>query len=173
MSLLLSRAALTCSMRSIQICSCSCGGSAFLIRRVKLVGGYPRLADENCYGRWGADHVIQRAFQGHEPFAAMLNRPESPVAGRIVSIQSIYQHSYAAVSNGKTYLDYDASAPAPFLEPFALLGRGSVTLFRIIGASSLLARELPSYPLGEGVQYVVFIGDAAAAHPLRELVTHE
>lgn len=42
----------------------------------------------------------------------------------------------------------------------------SVTLFRIAGASSLLARELPSYPLGESAQYVVFIRNAAAAHPL-------
>jgi Erythromycin esterase len=129
---------------------------------------YPSFAGEVCYGRWGADHIIQRQFQGHEPFAAMLNRPESPVAGQIISIQPIYQHSHGTVSSGETYRDYDASAPAPFLEPFAPLAMGSVTMFRIREASSLLARELPGYPLGEGVQYVVLIRDAEAAHPLGE-----
>jgi len=127
---------------------------------------YPRFAGETCYGRWGADHIIQRPFQKHQPFAAMLNRPESPVAGQIISIQAIYQHSEGTISNGSSYQDYQASAPAPFLELFAPVANNPITLFRITGASSLLARELPGYPLGEGVQYVVFIQDAAAAHPL-------
>lgn len=74
------------------------------------------------------------------------------------------------ISNGRTYQEYDASAPAPFLELFAPVANGPITLFRITGASALLAIQLPRYPLGEGIQYVVFIRDAVASHPLEESV---
>lgn len=131
---------------------------------------YPRYEGETWYGRWGADHIIQQPFQGHEPFAALLNRAGSPVAGQVVSIQPIYQDSQGTTYNGRTYRNYQASAPNPFLEPFAALSSGPVTLFRITGASSLLARELPGYPLGEGVQYVVFIQGAAASRPLEPIL---
>lgn len=53
------------------------------------------------------------------------------------------------------------------------MSQGSVTLFRIVGASSLLDREFPGFPLGEGAQYVVFIRDAEAARPLGKLFTPE
>ena len=127
---------------------------------------YARISGAACYGRWGADHTLQRPFGGREPFAAMLERPDSPVAGQIASIQPIYQRARGAVSNGTGYQEYDASAPALFLDLFAPVAQGPLTLFRITGAASLFNEALPGYPLGDGAQYVVLIRDAGAAHSL-------
>jgi len=127
---------------------------------------YPRYAGKVCYGRWGADHIVQRPVHEREPLATLMNRPESPVHGRIVSIQPIYEQSRGIVSDGQFYRTYVASAPALFRAPFVSPAGASVTLFRIEAARSLLKLAIPAYPLAEGVQYVVLIREARPAHPI-------
>ena len=127
---------------------------------------YPRFAGERMYGRWGAAHIMQCRVNGREPFAAMLNRPDSPVAGKVAGIQPIYAHSQGVAPTARGYQIYDASASTPFLQIFTPVAEGRVTLFHIEGAAALMTRVLPEYPLARGAQYVVLISDSGPNHPL-------
>jgi len=109
---------------------------------------YARMGGGHWYGRWGSFHVIQRnAERGR--FADMLNQPGSPVAGKVLSILSVYRGSGAAPENA-----------------FAAAATGPITLFRLDG------RKIPNFEGDAGaVQYVMFIRNAAPSHPLEEVAT--
>ena len=130
---------------------------------------YPRLGGAKCYGRWGAEHVFQRRMHLGEPFAAMLNRPGSPVAGKVVSIGALYVNSEALVMPG--YRTRRADSEAAWSQPFAAASPAPVTLFKLTGASSPFQQDVFDLVKGPGaptdyVQYVVLIRNATAAHPL-------
>ncbi len=134
---------------------------------------YARTGGAKCYGRFGGSHVIQRRFETGEPFAAMLNRADSPVAGRVLSMVALYANSEALSMPG-----YGAqpagnivSADAAMLEPFAAASAGQVTLFSLTGADSPFRHDVFQFMQGAGVpadyvQYVVLVRNATASQPL-------
>jgi hypothetical protein len=121
------------------------------------------------YGRWGAFHIFQRRAEGHDRFAALLNGPESPVAGKVVSIYPLYSHSEGMGPDYRTRpIDTDVNRSHPFAAA-ALPDR--VTLFRLDGADSPFRQRVPGFLQGEGMptdlaQYVVLVRNATASHPL-------
>ena len=130
---------------------------------------YPRLGGAKCYGRWGSAHVLQRRADLGVPFAAMLNRPDSPVAGRVVSIFAMYVNSEALSMPG--YRTGRADDDDAWSQPFAAASPGPITLFKLTGAGSPFQQDAFSFMKGHGVptdyvQYVVLIRNATASHPL-------
>jgi hypothetical protein len=78
----------------------------------------PRLGGAKCYGRWGAAHVMQQPVDRGETFAGMLNRPESPVKGKVVTIFPLYEVSEALTMPG--YRKQLANSDPGFLQPFSM-----------------------------------------------------
>jgi hypothetical protein len=121
---------------------------------------YPRLGGAVCYGRWGAAHVLQRPAEGTDRFATMLNRPDSPVAGKVLSIMPGYQDSESLSMPGY----HPAHMQPGVMQPFAPAANAPVTLFRM-PAGVPLGSVVPA----GSVQYVVFLKNATACHPLEEV----
>jgi hypothetical protein len=111
---------------------------------------YARMGGGRWYGRWGSFHVLQRNSGERERFAVMLNREGSPVAGKVLSILSVYRDSQAMTAAYKTI---PAASEFP-VERFT--GAGPLTLFRLESADAIPA------------QYVMLIQKATASHPLEE-----
>jgi hypothetical protein len=130
----------------------------------------PRLAGVKCYGRWGSAHVAQRGYENRDPFAARLNRPDSPVAGKVVSLWPIYQNSESLYMNGGQYRTRRFSDDTPLLAPLASAAHSPVTLFKLTGAGSPFAQALYHFAPGTGgvttdyAQYFVLIKNATPTH---------
>ncbi len=130
---------------------------------------YPQFGGAKCYGRWGSAHIFQRALDRGETFAMMLNRPGSPVAGKVASILMVYKDTQALQMPG--YRVQNADSPVDWLTPFAAATTAPLTLFRLAGIDSLGPNPLMK---GDGkatdfAQYVVLVKDAKPEHPLGDL----
>jgi hypothetical protein len=125
---------------------------------------YARMGGGRWYGRWGSFHVIQRKSPNRERFANMLNQPGSPVAGKVLSILSAYRATEAMTPEyGKIAV---AAEGAP-VDAFTAAATGPITLFRLDD------RKIPKFEADAGaVQYVMFIQNASASHPLEEVATN-
>lgn len=130
---------------------------------------YSRFGGGTWYGRWGAFHIYQRRTEDRDRFASLLNGPDSPVAGAVLSIYPLYSHSEAM---GQDYRNRPVDSDAARSRPFATAAMDApVTLFRLDGADSPFRHLIPGFLQGEGmpadlVQYVVLVRGAAASHPL-------
>jgi hypothetical protein len=125
---------------------------------------YPRMGGGMWYGRWGADHIDQRRTENPAPFAALLNSPESPVAGKVVSIQPLYWH---AEGMGLDYKPRTFTTDATSSMPFAAAALPDrITLFRLDGSDSPFRQTVPGFVQGDLAQYAVLIRNATATHPL-------
>jgi hypothetical protein len=130
---------------------------------------YSRMGGGVWYGRWGAFHIYQRRTENVDQFAELLNRPESPVAGQVVSIQPLYWH---AEGMGQDYKPRTFTTDVNSSMPFAAAALPErITLFRLDGADSPFRQRAPGFLQGEGMpvdlaQYVVLIRNATATQPL-------
>jgi hypothetical protein len=125
---------------------------------------YARMGGGVWYGRWGAFHIYQRRTENLDRFAALLNGAESPVAGKVVSIQPLYWHAEAMGQDYKPRtFTTDATASLPFASA-AFPDR--ITLFRLDGVDSPFRQRVPGNVQGELAQYVALIRNAAPAHAL-------
>ena len=127
---------------------------------------YPTLHGARCYGRWGSAHIAQAPIESTRWIATYLNEPDSPVAGKVLSIWPFYEKSQALSPAGDgryRVRNVSESLPPPGLSSFA----GPVTLVRLAGESSPFAAfPFMGRNLGEVAQYAVVIRGATAAHPL-------
>jgi hypothetical protein len=125
---------------------------------------YARMGGGRWYGRWGSFHVIQRKSPERERFANMLNQAGSPVAGKVLSILTVYRDSEALTSAYQRIPAGSEGAPVDALTATAM---GPVTLFRLDG------RDLPKVE-GDAaaVQYLMFVQKASASHPLEEVAAN-
>jgi erythromycin esterase len=130
----------------------------------------PMLAGVKCYGRWGAAHVAQRRFENRDPLAARLNRPDSPVAGKVVTIWPLHQDCEALQMAGGSYRTRAFSDESPLMKPLADNARAPLTLFKLTGADSPFAKTLYHFTAGSGgvttdyAQYFVLIRGATPSH---------
>lgn len=130
---------------------------------------YERMGYGVWYGRFGGFHVYRRRAENLDRFAALLDGPGSPVAGRVASIIPLFSHSEAMGGDYRAHqVDTDAAGSHPFASAaFA----GPMTLFRLDAEDSPFRQRVPGFLQGEGVpaelaQYVVLIRNATASHAL-------
>ena len=134
----------------------------------------PLLAGAKCYGRWGAAHVAQRHLDNRDPFAARLNRPDSPVAGKVVTIWPLHRNCEALTRMGGAYRSHAVSDDSPLMSPLAEAARSQLTLFKLTGSGSPFTQGLYQFTTGTGgvttdyAQYFVLIKDATPTHALEE-----
>jgi hypothetical protein len=125
---------------------------------------YARMGGGRWYGRWGSFHVIQRKSPERERFANMLNQAGSPVAGKVLSILAVYRASQALTA---AYNEIPASPDGAPVDALTAAAVGPITLFRLDD------RKIPKFEADAGaVQYVMFIQNASASHPLEEVATN-
>jgi RNA polymerase sigma-70 factor (ECF subfamily) len=129
----------------------------------------PQFGGAKCYGRWGSAHILRHALDRGETFGMMLNRPGSPVAGKVASILMIYKDTQALQMPG--YRVQNADSPVQWITPFAGAAIAPLTLFRLAGIDALGPNLLSK---GDGqatdfVQYVVLVKGGKPDHPLGDL----
>ena len=129
---------------------------------------YPRLGGAKCYGRWGAAHIMQRRVDFGESLAVKLNRRDSPVSGKVVSIYGLYENSEALTQD---YGKVPANSNDALAKPFSAASAGPLTLFKLTAGDSPFRHELFSFMTGKGVltdylQYVILIKNAPASQVL-------
>jgi len=93
------------------------------------------------YGQWTMEHIYQRGADtpimgSAEKLAMYLNRPDSPVQGRVLSVSALYTESsyrlfYQRRYHFDTHNDYITDVKA-----FKDLARSDYTLFRLTGKDS-------------------------------------
>ena len=127
---------------------------------------YPTLGGARCYGRWGSAHIAQTPLGGTRWFASYLNQPDSPVAGKILSIWPFYEKSETLAPSGDGRYRVKSLSEASSV-PGLPASAGPVTLVRL-GGENLPFASLPfgDRKLGEVMQYAVLIRGATAAHPM-------
>ena len=120
----------------------------------------PRLAPGRFYGRWGAAHVTLAPSRDCHWFGCLLNRTGSPVAGKILGIRLIYRNSEHLIHSERgDYRVMAGSELSKLADQLAAASKSTLALFRVSGA-----RDSSLAP--GGVQYLVLIDGATAAHPL-------
>jgi hypothetical protein len=131
-----------------------------------------RMPGAKFYGRWGNAHVSQLRYDNAGWLASLLDRPDSPVAGKVVSIWPLYQNSEQLLSSGNRYSTRSLSDNPALLKPFIEAAASQVALFKLTGPDSPFAKSLYRFSRSDGgvttdyAQYFVLIRDAAASHPL-------
>jgi len=135
-----------------------------------------RLPEGRFYGCWGNAHVSQRRHQNMDFFGTMLNGPDSPVAGKILSIWTLYQDCQRMVrpaSPDRGYRVDSFAAESGQVRPFAKVARSNVTLFRLNGADSPFTKQpylVPQPCDGGGTtdyfQYLILLRGATPTTPL-------
>jgi hypothetical protein len=133
------------------------------------------LQDETVYGKWGAEHVYQAQYRGIEHIAKLLDDEQSPVAGRVLSIASVYVDSTQLYKDDGDYAIGAYDAPVRIGGPLRQAAAGDITLFQLTGSTSPFAQGLylMAYPTAGGVttdyvQFVILMQGAEAAKPLGE-----
>jgi len=105
---------------------------------LNFVDLYNSLGETVYFGQWGASHVYQREYNQVFWLGVRLNSQDSPVSGRVLTIQSAYSGAFAS------------GALDPVLEgcslPFQELAKGDVTLFALTGDQSPFAHNLYLIP---------------------------
>jgi erythromycin esterase len=130
----------------------------------------PVLAGVKCYGRWGAAHVAQRYYDNRDAFAARLNRPDSPVARKVVTIWPLHRDCEGLMMSGGGYRTRSLSDDSAWMKPLTDAAKSQVTLFRLTGADSPFTKVLYQFTGSNGgvttdyAQYFVLIKDAKPTH---------
>lgn len=129
---------------------------------------YARLGGGRWYGRWGSFHVLQRASETRQRFADLLNRPDSPVRGKVLSILTMYRGGEALMMPGYRTNPVGGGDP---VQPFAAAAAGSLTLFRLGGADSPFRSKMAGWESApaEMAQYLLLVDKATAQHTLESL----
>ncbi|UCD49677.1 MAG: erythromycin esterase family protein [Phycisphaerales bacterium] len=131
---------------------------------------YDRLPAGRYWGHFGGAHIFHMSSDNTEWFGAGLERDDSPVGGRVLSIFFAYERCTAMTRNGGAYGTSSAANVLPGL--FDFYGGSEPVLFKLTGDDSparLYQAVLHSEPGGsaEYFDYLLLIRDATPTRPLR------
>jgi hypothetical protein len=134
-----------------------------------------RVPEGRFYGCWGHAHVSQRRFENLDWLATLLNGPESPVTGKILSIWTLYEDGRRMWpdSQRRRYVVDSFSSELEQVRPFTRVARSRVTLFRLTGPGLPFAQQpylVPQPCDGGGTtnyfQYLILLRGATPTTPL-------
>lgn len=94
--------------------------------------------------RIGSGHVLQRRFDGMDRLGGLLAGPGSPWSGAVASFFPLYVDSKHLATVGGFYHPAGCDDDPRLLAPFAREAMGRATLFRLTGAGSPFARDVPA-----------------------------
>jgi hypothetical protein len=139
------------------------------------------LAQETVYGKWGGEHVQQAPYRGIERIAMLLDASDSPVTGRVLSIDIVYADSAQLHIHDGAYSAGRLASPRRIVNPLNQAAVGDIALFQV---SRLDDSNGPVSPFEKGlyllehptaggvttdyVQFVILMQGAEAAKPLEE-----
>ncbi|MDP4088255.1 MAG: hypothetical protein Q8930_03150 [Bacillota bacterium] len=93
---------------------------------------YEYLPEGKYYGQFGSFHIMQKPTESTAAFAVYLNREDSPVRGKVISIDYEYKNSYSLIKNVKTDISSDIIA-SQLVKDYCST---DVTLFKLTGEDS-------------------------------------
>lgn len=133
------------------------------------------LQDERAYGKWGSEHVYQAQYRGLDRFAMLLDAGDSPISGRVLSLDIVYTESTKLRIRDGVYSTDRLDSPHRIVDPLQQVASGDTVLFQLTGETSPFEKELYllEKPTGGGVttdyvQFVILIQGGEAALPLAE-----
>jgi len=131
----------------------------------------PILDRGGFFARWGANHVLQRTQAGVNWLGGILDGPDSPWQGQVLSIYFVYDHCQRM--DPKTYRGVDySSGEIRGLETLRRAAPGEKTLFWLDAPGSPFREEvyfLTRHSRGvttDYFQYILMIRNKPAANPL-------
>jgi hypothetical protein len=130
---------------------------------------YDRLPEGRYWGHFGGAHIFHKSSNGTQWFGVGLERDDSPVTGRVLSIYFAYERCTAMTRKNSTYSTSSAANVRPGLFDFY---RGSEpVLFKLIGEDSparFCQAVLHGEPGGsaEYFDYLLLVRDATPTRPL-------
>ncbi|KPU27706.1 hypothetical protein TR13x_04075 [Caloranaerobacter sp. TR13] len=138
---------------------------------------YNQLPKGKYFGQWGLEHVYQRLCHSYmdekDRFAMYLNRDDSPVKDKVLSIAYGYINCFRMTWGKKYGVKRNVSA----IKDIGILNRFAktdITIFRLIGTDSPFNKKLyfVKKPIGgvttDYFQYVILIKDSKGTTPFDE-----
>lgn len=127
------------------------------------------------YGLWGRPHTYQKQRDNINYVAALMNKKDSKVKNKVLSIAIYYKDCYRlAINNNGNYGKEAYSDDNSLTNPLNRATTSNINIFRLTGAKSPFNRglSLVENPTGGGrtidyIQYVILIKNAGPSAPLR------
>lgn len=127
------------------------------------------------YGMWGRPHALQRESDKINYVAALMNKKDSKVRNKVLSIAIYYKDCYRlAVNNNGNYEKEAFSDENTITTPLVKGSKTNIDIFRLTGKNSPFNKglKLIEFPTRDGrtvdyFQYVILIKNAGPSSALR------